>query len=112
MPVDDLIIYLNKLCTFDIPKRVETIEDMQQASNILGRIGPIYAWLINMEMRANINKRRLKKDNKEDYEKALIQEAVFSAFGKQVNIIYNTVSRMVTIKQQINQELRMLGNVT
>lgn len=112
LQIDELISYLNKLSKIELPKQVETIDDLQFASRALGKLGPLYSWFVNMEMLANITKKQHKKTNKEKYEEAMMKENIFSSYAKQVNIMYNTVSRMVTIKQQINQELRMLNSAT
>lgn len=110
LPMEELLVYLNQIIKFEPLPQVETIEDLQKASRILGKLGPLYSWLTNMELMTNIQKKRYKKEDKEKYEEWMIKESVFNSYAKQVNIMYNTISRMVTIKQQINQELRMLGN--
>lgn len=112
MEPEQLIRYLNQLCKVEIPKTVETVEDMQEAANILARLGPLYAFLSNMEMTANVQKRMLKKnkEQKEQYEEAITREYIFGSYGEQVKMLYQTVSRLLTIKSQINQELKMLGD--
>ena len=110
LPMEELLVYLNQLIKFDPLPQVETIEDLQRASRILGKLGPLYSWLTNMELMTNIQKKKYKKEDKEKYEEWMLKESVFNSYAKQVNIMYNTISRMVTIKQQVNQELRMLNN--
>ncbi len=111
MAPEELIKYLNKLCSFNTPASIETVDDMKEAAKLLGQLGPLYSYLSNMEMTANVQKRFLKKDKdkKELYDSAITREYIFSSYVEQVKMLYNTVSRMLTIKNQIAQELRMLG---
>lgn len=108
MTPGELIEYLADLCEVDLPIAVDNVDDMQKASNVLGQLGPLYSFLINMELRANIKKRAMKKDNKQEYDIALVQEKIFQTYAEQVKMLYNSTSRMLSAHQQINEELRML----
>ena len=110
MNPEELMEYLADLCEVDVPVSVETAEDMAMAADALGKLGPLYSFLINMELRSNVRKRTLKKENKEAFEDALIKETIFKTYAEQVKMLYNSTSRMLSVHQQINEELRMLKN--
>ena len=104
---DDLIQYLNTLCEIDLPISIETVDDLKTAAGILGKLGPLYSFLVNMKLRTNIQKRMFKKNKEQEkYEDFLIKENIFEAFIDQVKMMYNTTSRMVTLKQLVNEELK------
>ena len=110
MPAEELIERLALLCRTDIPATVETPEDVQTASRALGRLGPLYSYLVNMRLRANIRKRACKgdKEKKALYENALVKETILDAYVDQVKMLYSTASRLISVRQMINEELRHL----
>lgn len=112
LPVEKLTDYLSSICMIGIPVKVETVEEMKEASQLLSRAGSLYSFMTNAALIANVQKRQLKKDKekKEEFDDALVRETIFNSYAEQLKICYNTISRMITIKQQINQELRMLGD--
>ena len=108
----ELLAYLNKLCDIEIPTTIETVDDMRMASTVLSKCAAVYSYLLNMEMTAKVMKRVYKRsgESKELVEDALIREEIFGNYAEIVKTYYNAVSRLVTIKQQVNSELRMLGD--
>ena len=109
-----LVSYLQKLCYVEIPPSVESVDDMKTAAKTLSTCASIYSYLINMKLMANIQKRSLKRDgaDKKLVEDALIKEEIFDSYAKMIDTAYSATSRMVTIRQQVTTELRMLGNMT
>ena len=110
MSLDGLIAYLAKLCEVQLPVGIETTEDMKTASMAIARLGPIYSYLVNMKMRVNIKKRICKKDKeqKDAYEELLAREVILDAYIDQAKMLYNTTSRMISIRQMMNEELKHL----
>lgn len=93
----------------DIPISIDTPEDMVLAGSLLGRCTSNYSYLVNMSMMAKIMKRKLKRAgaDKNTIEDALSREEIFTNYADIMKAAYNTVSRMITVKQQINAELKM-----
>lgn len=109
LPPKILLEWLEKNFVFDLQPSVETVEDMQAASLRLSEYTSWYVYLTQLEMNANIAKRMAKRDGKtkEEIEDATAREQYLSTYADLSKRAIDTTSRMVTIKQQINQELRM-----
>lgn len=107
MPPEDLIQIVAEYFQVEIPPYVDTIEDMEQAGRLLGQCASNYSYLLNMAMTAKIRKRHIKRDgeSKQSAEDALSREEIFNTYAEIMKTAYNAISRMITIKQQINEEL-------
>lgn len=107
MPPEELIQVISENFQVNIPPYVDSIEDMEQAGRLLGVCASNYSYLINMAMAAKIRKRRVKRDgaSKQEAEDALSREKIFSTYAEIMKTSYNSISRMITIKQEINEEL-------
>lgn len=90
-----------------MPPCVDSIEDMERAGRLLGQCASNYSYLLNMAMAAKIRKRHIKRigENKQETEDALSREEIFNTYAEIMKTAYNAISRMITIKQQINEEL-------
>ena len=107
---------LNKwLETFrvEIPSIIETIEDMQQAARLLARLTNIYSYFMSLGVYAKIAVRAEKKkgkENKEVYELMIDRQYAISSAIDTTKMAYNCLSRLITIKQEINKEINMSNN--
>ncbi len=110
MKAEELVPYMMQICTISLPEKIDSIEEMQYASGLLSKASALYSFASNLALTSNIRKRNFKKEKKKDeYEEEIAREMVFNSFSEQLKMSYNTVSRMFSIKQQISQELKMLG---
>lgn len=110
LPHEELIETLANMCDIELPATVDTIEEVREAGKALSKLGPLYSYLVNMKMRANLMKRlyKKKKEDKENYENAIATEAILDAYVDQVKMLYNTASRLITVRQMVNDELKFL----
>ena len=106
----DLAEYLLLNFQIDIPPSITTVEDLEEASRILAKASTYYSFLSGMRLTARMQKRTLKrqKESQNEIEKMLAREEAFETQAQIAKTAYDTVSRMVTIKQQINQEMKMI----
>lgn len=103
--------YLSSAYTISIPPQIETPDDMTKAAKLLSRATSYYSFFENMRIRARIEKRMMKraKCDTQLIEDMLMREEIFEVHAKTMNQAYTTISRMITVKQQVNFELRMTG---
>lgn len=107
---EGLIEYLSEICNVQQMQAIESIEDMRQAARNLGKLSSLYSYLTNMSLQANIRKRMYKKSKETNlFDRELIRETIFSNYADQIKMQYNATSRMLTIRQQIMEELKMSG---
>ncbi len=113
MEPDDLEDWLLEF-VLDIPTSVETIEDMQLASKLLSKLASNYAYLNSLAVYAKNAVRREKKigkDNKDVYEALIDRQNAIDTTCDSVKMLYNCLSRLVTIKQEINKEINMSSSI-
>ena len=104
----DLLEYLQTETTVTIPTQLETVDDMRAAGELLGRCASLYSWLAALAMQAKLLKKSAKHNGDKDaFETALSREEVFNTFADLTKMNYQAISRMLTIKTQINEELKM-----
>ena len=127
---DDPIAILRELerrYTFIIPVRVETPQDMQLAGELLGRITNAYSYLAEVDAKLAVYVKAAKqncvvkpkgKDEtlekiqeyqslKENYEMMVLRKNAVSRFVEILKQQYNCISRMITVKIEINKEIKM-----
>lgn len=110
MKAEELVPYMAQICAIYLPEKIDSIEEMKYASGLLSKTSSLYSFTSNLALTSNIRKRNFKKEKKKtEYEEEIAREMVFNSFSEQLKMNYNTVSRMFSIKQQISQELKMLG---
>ena len=102
--------YLTDNFSIQIPLAIVTVADLEAASRVLSQAYSYYSFLVSMKMAARVQKRELQaqKESKKEITLMLSREETFEAQAAIAKQAYDTVSRMVTIKQQINQEMKML----
>ena len=100
--------------TIEIPTAIETIEDMQLASRLLSRLASSYVYLNSLGVYAKNAVRREKKkgkENKEVYEALIDRQNAIDTTTESVKMLYNCLSRLITIKQEINREINMSNQI-
>ena len=104
------------LLTFlvELPTSIETVEDMQLSSKLLSRLASSYAYLNSLGVYAKNAVRREKKkgkENKEVYEALIDRQNAIDSACDSVKMLYNCLSRLITIKQEINKEINMSNSI-
>lgn len=109
MNPEELLYRLQAQVPNRIPISVDTVEEMTEAGRLLGEYASWYSYLTSMSIAAKLRKRALKQEkaDKKEIEDALSREEIFASYADMAKASYNAVSRMFTVKQQINDELKM-----
>ena len=109
MPPMELLEYMQAHYMLDLPAQMDDIDTMNHVSELLSVTTSNYAFLTNLTMLAKLKKREAKREkkSKEECEDALSREEIISKFADISKAYYNALSRMLTVKQQINQEMKM-----
>ena len=108
MDPEMLLMYLSKSYPLEVPLSVE--EGNGNAAKVMAKASAYYTYLITIKTHANLLKRTLKRKevDKEIVEDMLMRETVFESEMARAKQVYDTISRMFTIKhQEIDQELKM-----
>ena len=104
----DLIAVLQDLYIFDIPETIETIEEMQSVGGMLSISNNQYSYLCVLSSYAKVKVRELKRANiKNSYEDAIDRRDIIESITSAVKERARTLSRLITIKQEVNEELKM-----
>lgn len=130
-----LINWLNTEFEINLPLSLETIEQMKEAGQLLSKTINIYSYLMSMSSYAKIAVREKKRESdkcskelKANKDKTLEEELTLKANNAKIeyenmvdrkeaienaadiaNKQYNAISRMITVKKEINTELQMLN---
>lgn len=133
-----LIDWLNEEFKMEVPNKLETIEELKNASKLLSKTTNTYSYLMNVSSYAKISvrekKRQSDKLNKEakankdktiedelnqkaakakiEYENMVDRKEAIDNAADIANKQYNAISRMIAVKREINTELQMLGSET
>lgn len=94
----------------DVPEVIETVDELKRAGRALGALAADYSYLAQLSAYAKIDVREKKRNSSKDkdaIEDAIDRKAVIDAFLSSTDMRYKAVSRMLTTKQQINEELKM-----
>ena len=108
MDPEMLLMYLSQSYKLEVPLSVE--EGNGTAAKMMAKASAYYTYLITIKTHANLLKRTLKRKevNKEIIEDMLMRETVFESEMARAKQVYDTISRMFTIRhQEIDQELKM-----
>ena len=108
MDPEMLLMYLSRNYQLEVPLSVE--EGNGNAARVMAKASAYYTYLITIKTHANLLKRVLKRKevNKEIIEDMLMRETVFESEMARAKQVYDTISRMFTIRhQEIDQELKM-----
>ncbi len=92
----------------DMIDAVETEDDMRQASKMISRAIANYSYLSSLLAFLKIKVRQEKRNkNKELYEDLMDKREVVQEAVDSTKMLYNGISRMVTIKIEIDKEMNM-----
>ena len=108
MDPEMLLMYLSKSYQLEVPLSIE--EGNGNAARVMAKASAYYTYLITIKTHANLLKRTLKRKevDKEIVEDMLMRETVLESEMTRAKQVYDTISRMFTIRhQEIDQELKM-----
>lgn len=93
-----------------IPEMIVTIEDMKKAGELLSKFTAYYNYFMNMVLIMNTYKKELQRaGDKYAAADTAEKEHILSEYAAMCKSNYQAVSRIVTIRQQIMDELKMIG---
>lgn len=104
-----LAILLEHEYSFSAPETIESIEQLKKAGAMLGKLSNIYSYLIQLISIAKIDVRQKKRQKveKDIIDDAIDRKDVITNAAEAAKMKYNAISRMLTVKQQVNEELKM-----
>ena len=108
MDPEMLLMYLSRSYQLEVPLSVE--EGNGNAAKMMAKASAYYTYLITIKTHANLLKRTLKRKevDKDIIEDMLMRETVLESEMTRAKQVYDTISRMFTIRhQEIDQELKM-----
>lgn len=100
--------------TKPIPTEISTIEDMQAAEKMIAILTNRLSYLSSLGVYAKIGVRHEKrkgKEGKELWEDMVDRQTAINSAEDTIKQKYNAVSRMITVKQEINKEIYMSENI-
>ena len=113
MNPEELVQYLIGAYAKEIPSAMETQEDLSNANIMLGQIANektfLYSLLAYLKTRAR-TERGKGKENKNTAEEMAMRRDAVELVLEAVKNQYDAVSRMLTVKQMKNDELKMSGD--
>lgn len=103
-------LWLRKEFIEDIPLTFDTYEDLQKIGNLIGVTANRYAYLASLLSYTKAVTRQLKRSEcKSTYEDMVDRKEAIQNAVDTLKLQYQSLSRLITIRQEINQELRMNG---
>lgn len=132
----ELIDWLNQEFELEVPTKLETIEELKNASKLLSKTTNTYSYLMNVSSYAKISVREKKRESdklskeskankdatladelakkaaeaKLEYENMVDRKEAIDNAADIANKQYNAISRMIAVKREINTELQMLNS--
>lgn len=104
----DLMEYLFFEFTVELPDAIITVDDMQETCTLLPKIINSYTYLSMAAEYSKIIVRQSKgKISKEQYNELIGKRDIIAQACENCKMQYNSLSRMITVKQEINKELLM-----
>lgn len=114
--------YLITEFDYVIPRRIEYAEELKEAGELLIRITNANSFLTNVLSTVSLSKRMYKRsyeactrgsdeyrEKKREFEDYVDKELILQQKINALDGIRSTISRMITIKQEINKELNIAG---
>ena len=118
--------WLEDKFTYEVPAKIETMEDMEHVSELMSAIMNSYSYISNLTVRITIfcnslkaecgikpdaNASREEKEKyrkaKAEYEKMSLKRRILEQRQDILNKEYHCLSRKVTIKSNVDNELHM-----
>ena len=108
----DLANWLHARYLFVLPTSVETVEDLRQANELLSKLTNTFAYIESVRTFASIYVRegKKKKLDKEIIDDRISRRDVLDTFANMLKAQYNAMSRMITVKKQIDEEMNMYNS--
>lgn len=110
MAPKDLAIWLNTNYLIDIPTTIETCDDLKKVGKLLGEITNVYSYVVSMSTFAKLSVREAKRHklDKEVIDDYMDRKNVLEDFANTLKLQYTAISRMITVKKQIDDEMKMI----
>ena len=102
-----LVEDLNSRFCIEVPTDISTPEAMQEAGRMLGSLTNSYSYLMGVLSLLKASAREARKTDKELYESLVGKRDAVAAAVDMVKQEYSAVSRMITVKIEVNRELAM-----
>lgn len=110
MTPSELLNYMKINFLSEVPTEIVTVEDLEAVGKMISQTTNQYAYLCTLFSAAKIDCRgwrRLSNEDKKQYEDAIDRKDIIQCFVDTVKMRYNALSRLITIKQEVNAELKM-----
>lgn len=107
---NELATWLEKNYLRDIPVSLETPEELKEAGKMLGQLTNDYSFLKTAATFANLavrdaKRKKLEKNIIDDY---ISRRDLLDNFADITKAQYNAISRMATVKKQVDDEIKMI----
>lgn len=108
MPPEELMAAVSNRFKLDLPPSIDTVDNLNKLAKLMSKSISEYSYLINMAQIARMRKRALKRSGADKFtvEDALTREEIFTNYAEIMKAAYQAASRMITVKQEINEELK------
>lgn len=108
MPPEELMAAASNRFKLDLPPSIDTVDNLNKLAKLMSKSISEYSYLINMAQIARMRKRALKRSGADKFtvEDALTREEIFTNYTEIMKAAYQAASRMITVKQEINEELK------
>lgn len=108
MPPDELMAAASDRFKLDLPPSIDTVDNLNKLARLMSKSISEYSYLVNMAQIARMRKRSLKRSGADKFtvEDALTREEIFTNYAEIMKAAYQAASRMITVKQEINEELK------
>ena len=110
MKPTEFLQWLNEQFIENIPLAFDTYEDLQKIGNQIGTITNRYAYIAAFLSYTKIQTRNLKRmgvEYKAEYEDMMDRRDALQHTAETLKLQYQSMSRLITIRQEINKELNM-----
>lgn len=95
----------------EIPICIDSLDEFTRIGNLLGELTNKYTYLASVLTFLKIEVKNSKRNGKgPDVDDMMLRRDAFQTMTDIVKQQYNAVSRIITVKQEINNELKMLGD--
>ena len=108
MPPEELMAAASNRFKLDLPPSIDKVDNLNKLAKLMSKSISEYSYLINMAQIARMRKRALKRSGADKFtvEDALTREEIFTNYAEIMKAAYQAASRMITVKQEINEELK------
>ena len=108
MPPEELMAAASNRFKLDLPPSIDTVDNLNKLAKLMSKSISEYSYLINMAQIARMRKRALKRSGADKFtvEDALTREEIFTNYAEIMKAAYQAASRMITVNQEINEELK------